>query len=325
MIVRLQRWTVAPLGALTLGVLAVVLWSGSTVTEKVLLSQIPPVSLLVWQLGTSVALLWGLMFVSGTARPGRRDLLRLGWPGLLQPGLANLLLLLGLALTNASTFGFLNASETPLGMFFASVLLGERTSRPKVALTGLATLGALLVALNAPDAGIPASGHLNTAQGMGVLLVLCGTGLAALYGAVSSASVSQAGSHPLVLTALQQTLGLGVALAAWCLLALPRGELVVLAALPPTTWGWAALAGVFQYAVPFWFFLLALRSLSVSALSLLFTLGPIFVLVGAVLVLGERLSPIQICGAALTLLALGAVGLLQRGKLTRRSGRALKP
>ena len=314
MIIRLQQWTVAPLGALTLGVLAVLLWSGSTVAEKVLLSQIPPVSLLVWQLATSVAVLWGLVFLSGTERPGRRDLLRLGWPGLLQPGLANLLLLLGLTLTTASSFGFLNAYETPLGMLFAALLLGERIGRPTVVLAGLATLGVLLVALNAPNAVTPVTGHLNTTQG--VLLVLCGTSLAALYSAVSSSLVAQVGSHPLVLTALQQTLGLGVALVAWCLLALPRGELTLLAALPPAIWGWAALAGVFQYAVPFWFFLLALRSLSVSALSLLFTLGPIFVLVGAFLVLGERLSPVQLCGAALTLLALGAVSWLQRRPMT---------
>lgn len=310
MIIRLQQWTVAPLGALTLGVLAVVLWSGSTVAEKVLLSQIPPMSLLVWQLTTSVAVLWGLMFLSRTKRPGRYDLLRLGWPGLLQPGLANLLLLLGLALTNASTFGFLNAYETPLGMLFAFLLLGERTNRPTLVLAGLATLGVLLVALNAPNAIISTTGQLYTAQG--ALLVLCGTGLAALYGVVSSSSVTGVGSNPLVLTALQQTLGLGVALAAWCLLALPRGELDLLAVLPATIWGWAALAGVFQYAFPFWFFLLALRSMNVSTLSLLFTLGPIFVLVGAFLVLGERLSPVQTCGAALTLLALGAVSWVRR-------------
>jgi drug/metabolite transporter (DMT)-like permease len=309
-IVRLQQWSLAPVGALTFGLLAVLLWSGSTIAEKVLIRQIPPVSLLVWQLGVSVAVLWGLLLLSGTRRPSRQDLFRQGWPGLLQPGLANLLLLLGLALTSANTFGFLNAYEAPLGMLFASLLLGERTSRPTVGLAGLATLGVLLVAMNAPQASTPHSGAFTTLHGS--LLVLCGTGLAALYGAVSSFAASAKDSRPLVLTALQQTAGLGVAVVAWCLLALPRGELGVLAALPPAVWGWAALAGVFQYAVPFWFFLLALRSLSVSAVSLLFTLGPAFVLIGAFLVLGERLSPLQACGAVLTLLALGAVAWLQR-------------
>jgi drug/metabolite transporter (DMT)-like permease len=311
-ILRLQQWSLAPLGALTLGVLATLLWSGSTIAEKVLIRQIPPVSLLVWQLGVSVAVLWGLLLLSGTSRPSRQDLFRQGWPGLLQPGLANLLLLLGLALTSANTFGFLNAYEAPLGMLFASLLLGERASRPTVGLAGLATLGVLLVALNAPQASgnLSDSGSFTTLHG--VLLVLCGTGLAALYGAVSSFAASAKDSRPLVLTALQQTAGLGVAVVAWCLLALPRGELGVLVALPPAVWGWAALAGVFQYAVPFWFFLLALRSLSVSAVSLLFTLGPAFVLIGAFLVLGERLSLLQACGAALTLLALGAVAWLQR-------------
>lgn len=304
MVNPLRQRPLVQLAPLTLGLLAIALWSGSTVAEKMLLDHIPPVSLLVWQLAVSVGLLWGALLVRGQRAPGGRAWFSLGWPGLLQPGFANLLLLLGLSLTDANTFSLLNSCETVLGLLFARLLLGERVGRPTAALAGAATLGVMLVALGEPGAAQP--GSL-----LGVALVLGGTLFAALYGVVSRPLVSAANSQPLLLTALHQTLGLAVALCAWGV-ALGRGEGEVLRTVSPATWGWAALAGVFQYAVPFWLFLLALRSLSVSTVSLLFTLGPVFVLVGAFLLLGEWLAPLQWWGAGLTLLSLAAIARLQR-------------
>jgi drug/metabolite transporter (DMT)-like permease len=297
---RSRRWTLAPLGALTLGVLAVALWSGSTVVEKSLLRQIPPLTLLVWQLGSSVTLLWGAVLYLQVPLPDQRDLLRLSWPGLVQPGLANLLLLLGLSLTNATVFAFLNALETPFGLLFAHMLLGERLKRPAMVLAGLATIGVLMVALSGPN-----DGQQSTFQGL--FLVLCGTVFAALYGAVSQSTVLESQSDPLLLTALHQTLAFAAIMIIWALVAVRGGELPSLLTLPAMTWGLAALAGIFQYALPFWLFLLALRSLKVSSVTLMFTLGPVFVLSGAFLFLGERLSVLQTCGSALTLAALVVV------------------
>lgn len=297
---RAQTPPPAPPGALALGALAVALWSSSTVAEKVLLESLPPVTLLAWQLGVSVALLWGALLVSRRG-PARGTWWRLGWPGLVQPGLANLLLLLGLSLTSANTFSLLNSCETVFGLLFARVLLGERVGRATAVLAGLATLGVMLVALGAPQ-----EGGANTWAGVG--LVLGGTVFASLYGVVSRPAAAAPGTHPLLLTALHQTLGLGAVLAAWAL-ALGRGEGQALGGVAPATWAWAALAGVFQYAVPFWLFLTALRRLSASAVSLLFTLGPVFVIALAFLILGEWLTPLQWGGAALTLVSLALIAV----------------
>ncbi|WP_102126961.1 DMT family transporter [Deinococcus planocerae] len=288
----------ATLGALAPGILAVALWSSSTVVEKVLLGRMPPVTLLAWQLGVSVALLWGALLLRGGRVP-RGAWARLGWPGLLQPGVANLLLLLGLVLTSANTFSLLNSCETVFGLLFARALLGERVGRVTAVLAGLATLGVMLVALGAPQ-----EGGANTWAGVG--LVLGGTVFAALYGVVSRPAAAAPETPPLLLTALHQTLGLAVVLAVWGL-ALTRGEGAALGKISPATWAWAGLAGVFQYAVPFWLFLTALRRLSASTVSLLFTLGPVFVIVFAFVVLGEWLSPLQWWGAALTLTSLALI------------------
>lgn len=299
MVKRLRRPLPASLGALTLGLSAVALWSGSTVVEKVLLDRMPPVTLLAWQLAVSVALLWGALLLRRQPVPGGRVWWRLGWPGLVQPGLANLLLLLGLSLTSANTFSLLNSCETVFGLLFARALLGERVGRTTAVLAGLATVGVMLVTLGADE-----TGGRNTWPG--VLLVLGGTVFAALYGVVSRPAASAPGSQPLLLTALHQTLGLLAVLLVWGL-ALARGEAAFLREVSLSTWAWAALAGVFQYAVPFWLFLLALRQLSASAVSLLFTLGPVFVIALAFVVLGERLAPLQGWGAALTLASLAGI------------------
>jgi drug/metabolite transporter (DMT)-like permease len=302
---------------MTFALLAVALWSGSTVVEKLLLRQIPPLTLLVWQLGSSVVVLWGLVMCSRVALPKRSDLLRLSWPGLIQPGVANLLLLLGLSLTNTIIFSFLNALETPLGLLFAHLLLGERLKRPVMVLASLATFGVVLVALSGPD-----NGQHNTVQGL--LLVLSGTAFAALYGAVSQSTVSEKNSSsPLLLVALQQTLAFSAVLITWVLVALPGGETHLLGELPAATWALAALAGVFQYALPFWLFLLALRSLSVSNVTLMFTLGPVFVSCGAFLFLREHLSAFQTCGSALTLVALIAISWYQKQR--RQSRKSVEP
>ncbi|WP_272976644.1 DMT family transporter [Deinococcus geothermalis] len=291
-----------PKTALLLGLLAVALWSGSTVAEKLLLGSISPFSLIVCQLGASVAVLWAALLAGRPRLPANGALLRLAWPGLLQPGLANTLLLLGLARTDANVFSLLNACETVLMLLFARWLLAERIGRRVGLLAGLATVGAMLVGMG------PGSGS-STHTWLGPLLVMAGTVCAALYGVVSrerGGAEDAAAVTPLMQVTLQQSAGFLVALLVW-LAALPRGEAATLGQVDASTWGWAALAGLFQYTLPFWLFLNALRTLKASAAALLLILGPIFVLAAAFFLLGERLSAVQGWGAILTLLALSGI------------------
>lgn len=284
-----------------MGTLAVALWSGSTVAEKVLLGWIPPLTLLAWQLGVSVAALWMVVLVRRIPLPHGNQWLRVALPGLLQPGLANLLLLLGLARTSAHGFALLNSCEGLLGVLFAWLLLGERAERSTLAFAGLATVGVVLVITN------PGTHSETTVEG--ALLVAAGTVLASLYAVACGNARSPAPQvSPLMMTTLHQSLGLVVVLLAVALLS-PAGPAAALKAVDPAIWAWAALAGLLQYALPFWLLLLALQHLNVSTVSLLFTLGPVFVLIGAVPVLSEWPTPLQWVGTALTLASLAAVSL----------------
>lgn len=64
--------------ALLPGLLAVALWSGSTIAEKLLLARIPPISLIVCQLGASVAVLWAALLAGRPRLRADRTLLQIG-------------------------------------------------------------------------------------------------------------------------------------------------------------------------------------------------------------------------------------------------------
>jgi drug/metabolite transporter (DMT)-like permease len=138
----------------------------------------------------------------------------------------------------------------------------------------------------------------------GDALVLLGTLFAALYVVLSSRTVLHVA--PLPLAALQQGAGLAAALVLLAGVVLVQGGPV----LPPvggTTLAMAALSGVVQYALPFWFYLIGIRGLPVAVAGLFLTLIPVFGVGGAVLFLGEGFAPLQAVGAILTIGALVAV------------------
>jgi drug/metabolite transporter (DMT)-like permease len=137
----------------------------------------------------------------------------------------------------------------------------------------------------------------------GDLLVLAGTGFAALYVVLSSRHVRHIA--PVDLAFGQQLCGLilvlGLALAA--ILAgleparLPPGRSLLM----------AALSGILQYALPFWLYLTAVRVIPVSRAAVWLTLTPVFGVAGGVVFLGETVAPVQAAGALLILLAIVAV------------------
>ncbi|HEV2546921.1 MAG TPA: EamA family transporter [Stellaceae bacterium] len=85
------------IGAL-LAALSALCWGTATIMSKGALSGFPPLALLTIQLAASVIFLWTSLMLRGVSLPGWRDGLRLAWLGLLEPGLAYVLSLVGAAL-----------------------------------------------------------------------------------------------------------------------------------------------------------------------------------------------------------------------------------
>ena len=290
--------------AVVAAVLSAACWGSATVMSKAVLTHMPPLTLLTVQLTASIAVLWLAVLVLRRRvrldRPSRRA----GLSGLLEPGLAYTFGIVGLALTTASSAALLGAAEPLFILALAWLLLKERVGAAMLALAAMATLGILLVMF--PDAGsLPGEGSL-----IGDFLVLVGTFFAAFYVIATRRLVRVL--DPLSLSALQQSVGLVWSLGV-LLVALGFGlSALGLAGVPSAILLLAALSGIVQYALAFWFYLFALQSLPANVAGFYLTLIPVFGLAAAFVFLGESLTALQWVGALCVIAAVAAISRVGR-------------
>jgi drug/metabolite transporter (DMT)-like permease len=300
---RNQQLRSAPITAL---VLAAACWGGATVITKHVLTDVPALTLLVLQLTVSVVFLWAIVLVQRLGLPQRRDIVRLGGTGILNPGLAYTFGLLGLSRTTASMSTLLWAAEPILILVLAWLILRERLTRTLLAFSLLAITGVVLVA--GIDVGVAQTSLL-----LGNGLILIGVGCCAIYTVLTRRMTTNL--DPLLIVVLQQSVALAWALAIWPL-EWARGEAVGLTSISLASWGWAALSGVLYYALAFWCYVIGLKQLPASMVGLFLNLIPIFGVGAAYLFLGERLTVVQWVGGTLILLAVVLVLRGQRGSAT---------
>jgi drug/metabolite transporter (DMT)-like permease len=273
--------------------LAAAAWGFGTAISKRAFDELPPLALLPVQLAASLVVLVVAMRLRGVP-------LRSGAPialsrlGILNPGLAYALGLLGLAHITASASVLLWAVEPLLILGLAAVVLHERVTPRLVLLSGAAIAGLALV-VGGPGIG----------DGLvGVGLTLAGVGCCATYTVVSRRWLdSDDSTLPVVLgqqahaLAFAGVLGVG----AWLAGDLPLGPVSRPALLS------AVASGVLYYAAAYWLYLSALRRVAASLAAFSFYLIPLFGLAASFLMLGEHLTIVQWTGAAVVLAALVAV------------------
>ena len=283
----------------TAAALAALCWGSATVMSKGALGGFAPVSLLVLQLTASVVFLWFLVWLRRPERLALREIAKFAWLGLLEPGLAYLLGLTGLADTDASGATLIQSSESVMIVAVSAILFRERPSGRFMVLSILA-VGGLLIALGAvaPDAA---------SDGMvGKLLIFAGTAAAAVYVVVSGRFATRADS--IYIVAWQQSVALIFALLMlpmeWALH--PQSH-----TLPPTIGIWllAGVSGIVQYALAFSLYMAALRTVSANTAGSFLNLVPLFGLAGAFVFLREELSIVQLVGAAVTIVAVMLINL----------------
>jgi probable blue pigment (indigoidine) exporter len=269
-------------------------WGVGTVISKHALDTVEPVHLLTAQLLTSTVFLFAVMWaqrVRITWTPETRQLAALG---VLNPGLAYALGLLGLASISASMSVLIWAAEPVLILVLAGILLRERISPRLQAILALAVVGVLLVVYESGAAGTTG----------GVLLTFAAVGACALYTVltrrllVDDSSVAVAGVQQA--TALAFAVALLIATEAMSPAATPLGS------VPVTTWMWAAVSGLLYYGLAFWLYLSGLHQVTASFAGSFLPLVPVFG-VTAALTVGEQLSGRQWIGAAIVV---GAVALI---------------
>jgi drug/metabolite transporter (DMT)-like permease len=268
------------------------------VVSKSAVAEIPPLTLLPLQLAASLVVLVALMRWQRIPLADPSAPALLGRLGILNPGLAYALSLLGLAHITASMSVLLWALEPILILVLAAWVLSERVGPVVLLLSAVAVSGLLLVAYQPGTAG----------NALGVGLTVAGVLCCAIYTIVTRRWIAASDSTAPVVLA-QQAHALAVALLVVVVLWLAGGA-VRPEAVSGLGWASAIGSGVLYYGLAYWFYLSALRNVPASFAAASFYLVPVFGVAASFVLLDERLEPGQWLGVAIVSLAV--IGILRR-------------
>jgi drug/metabolite transporter (DMT)-like permease len=275
-------------GTLAGGLAAVCLWGLAPVATRAAVGQVAPLPLLVLRLTVAGAVLlpWALPAIR---RMRRRALGRLAAAGALGLIGYNLPVTVGLQWLPAATSGLLLATEPVWVMVLSRVFLGERGGARAWLGSGIALGGVAVLA--GPGALTGASGYGALA---GAGLVLAGTLAFAAYTIVLRPLSQACGAVPA--TAASTVAGAIPYLAFAGTLTTSR-----LAHLPAPVWGELAFLGIGSTVAGMLLWNHAVLAGGTARVSLLLYLEPTVSVVGALVFLGERLTPATIAGGLLIL------------------------
>lgn len=294
-------------------ILAATCWGIGTVISKAALDEFPPLTLLAVQLASSLAVLAVLL------RTQRVPILaglptRLGRLGLLNPGIAYALSLLGLVTITASLSVLLWALEPLLIVALAGAFLRERITPAFVALSLVAVAG-MVVILYDPAA--------TSGEVIGVALTVAGVVCCAVYSVLTRRFIPDAQETGQVAFA-QQAYALVLALGLVLLVAVATGSAMP-SSVSPLGLASSVGSGVLYYAGAYWFYLGALRRVPASFAAVSFYLIPIVGLAASAILLQERLEPRQWVGSAIVLAAVLGVIAPWRGLRGRSVAAVSRP
>ena len=276
-------------------ILAAACWGLGTVISKAALEELSPIALLAAQLAASVAVLAIVMWARGlSVRSDAPPLL--GRLGVLNPGIAYALSLVGLMTISASVSVLLWALEPIVILLLAAAFLRERITTTLIVASAAAIAGVALVVYEPAGAA---------AQAIGIGLTLAGVVCCAVYTVVTRRFIPGVPETSQVVL-VQQLYGLGAAIVA-LVIAIVSGADPLPSNVTPLGIASAVTSGVLYFAGAYWLYLGALRRVTASAAAASFYLIPIVGVTAAALLLGERLAPIQWVGGGVVLLSVIAI------------------
>ena len=287
-------------------VAATACWGCGTVLSKQVLDRgVGPVTLLVVELIASCFLLALATLLTGVRMSWSPAMAKLAALGLLNPGLAYTLGLLGLVSITASMSVLLWATEPVLIILLAVVVLRERIVPATLLAVTAALVGVVLVVYRPGVAG----------HAVGVGLTVAAVAACATYAVLTRRLILDDTS--LAVALVQQIAALCFALAVLCVVVITG---VAELALPGdiATWALATASGITYYGFAFWFFVGGLRGVPISVAGTFLPLIPVFGL-AAGYVGGDRLSVQQWLGAALVVMAAAATAVRHLRSTARAS------
>lgn len=280
-------------------VAAAACWGTGTVVSKQVVDDVAPLTLLPAQLAASCAFLLVIALVRREPFAWTPPVRRLAALGILNPGIAYALGLIGLTTITASMSVLLWALEPVVIMLLAALVLREHIPLGLAAGVAVAIAGVLLVVYQPGATGDP----------VGITLTLVSIGFCALYSVLTRRLLLDDSSLNVVLA--QQAAALVFAVALATVVELAGGAGWDLGGHGAGVWSSAAASGVLYYGAGFWFFVTGLRRVPASVAGSFLPLIPVFGLAAGYLV-GERLEPRQWVGAVVIVAATTAIAVRQR-------------
>lgn len=287
-----------------LGVLiAIIFWGISFVATKAALREISPVTLLALRFAL------GLMFLLAVLAVRRLPLLppRQDWPSLALMGFVGvfvhqMLQAFGLTMTSAVNTGWLIGLIPIWSALLAAVLLREQFGFTKLAGLMVGFAGAALVVTR----GVIDLDVLALPSTRGDLLILASTVNWAVYTILGHATIRKLGATRATAGAMLfgwlMLLPLFVARTGWR--EIPN--------LTAPGWGALCFLGIGCSGLGYLFWYGAVEKIEASRVAAFLYLEPLVTLIAAVILLGERVTPIVVAGG---LLVLAGVLLMQRGAM----------
>jgi probable blue pigment (indigoidine) exporter len=284
-------------------VAATACWGVGTVVTKQVLDDIAPLTLLPLQLTASSVLLLAVALAQRTPLASTTfrtpPIRRLAALGVLNPGLAYALGLLGLTTITASLSVLLWAAEPVLILALAVVLLRDRVPVALAATLIVAVAGVLLVVYQPGASGEP----------VGVALTLTAVGCCALYTVLTRRLMLDDSS--LIVVLAQQVAALGFAVVLATAVELTGGAGWEVDGLDTEALVGAVASGILYYGLAFWFYLAGLRRTPASVAGAFLPLIPVFGVAAGYLA-GERLAGRQWLGAGIVVVATLSIAWQQR-------------
>lgn len=269
-------------------------WGVGTVITKSALGNVSPLALLPMQLVVSVVVLGAFAGCRAGAATLHRRWPRVAALGLLNPGLAYALGLLGLRQLTASMSVLLWALEPAFIVVMARLVLADRARVSTYGALGVALVGVLLVVYQPGPEG----------STLGIVLVLAAVLACAVYTVLSRIVVTDEDSLPAIL--VQQGAALVFATVVLVLAEAIFAGQVSIDNFDIAT-GLAVLtSGALYYGLAFWLYLAGLRRTSATHAGSFLTLIPVFGLAAATTT-GESLTAQQWAGATLVIAGIAVI------------------
>jgi drug/metabolite transporter (DMT)-like permease len=294
---------------------------GAFVVGHLAVASTPPATVALLRYLIAVALFAVLLTRSrdGAPIPGAMDLLRIAGMGLTVVAGYNLVLLEGFRLAPAAEGGLLVGGSAPsFSVLFAWVLLRERPSGR--ALAGSAVACAGILAILSATGGF---GGASPQHCIGDVLYLSGGAMWGVFNVLARGLHGRV--HPLRANAYAAAIGLAV-LGPIALLVDGPGAL---AAVTPATLAQAAYLALFATVFLLWANVRGVERLGVAGAAPFAYLVPVAAVIGGVVLLGERVSGLELLGGGVALvgtwIATTSTGRLRPGIPLPAAAQPLRP